>query len=88
VAEAMAVGCRAKFGSDYALSVTGVAGPGGGTPTKPVGLVYVALADAAGVVVTQLNWAAPRPSVKIRSVKTALNILRLRLLGKAPIPFR
>jgi nicotinamide-nucleotide amidase len=80
VAEALANGVRAKFGSDYGIGVTGIAGPGGGSPTKPVGLVYVAVADAAGCEVLQSNWPADRSSVKIRSAKSALNLLRLRLM--------
>jgi nicotinamide-nucleotide amidase len=80
VAEALAVGVRSRFKADFGIGVTGVAGPGGGTPTKPVGLVYIAVADADGVEVLQSNWPADRSTVKIRSAKSALNLLRLRLL--------
>jgi len=50
----MAMGCRAKSGADFALSTTGIAGPAGGTPNKPVGLVYIGLADAHGCRVEEL----------------------------------
>lgn len=80
VAASMAKGCRERFGSDLAVAITGIAGPGGATPTKPVGLVHVALAYDGGVDVAQYNWAADRSSVKLRSAKTALNLIRLRLL--------
>ena len=79
VAATMAEGARKRFESDLAIAITGIAGPDGGTPTKPVGLVYVALAHAGGVETAQYNWAAPRSSVKIRSAKTALNLVRLHL---------
>jgi nicotinamide-nucleotide amidase len=80
VAEALATGCRERFGADFGIGITGVAGPDGGTPTKPVGLVYVGLAHANGVEVVPYNWPAERSAVKLRSAKTALNVLRLHLL--------
>lgn len=80
VAAAMAEGCRRRFGSDLAIAVTGIAGPGGGSPQKPVGLVYVALAHAGGIKTAQYNWQADRSAVKLRSAKTALNLMRLHLL--------
>jgi nicotinamide-nucleotide amidase len=86
VAEALAIGVRKKFGSDYGVGVTGIAGPGGGTATKPVGLVYIAVADAEGVEVLQTNWPADRSSIKLRSAKSALNLLRLRLLKQTRNP--
>ncbi len=80
-AAAMATGCRARFKTDFALSITGIAGPGGGSDEKPVGLVYVALADETGVTVGQYNWPADRSAVRSRSAKTALNMLRRKLLA-------
>lgn len=81
VAEAMALGCLNLFGSDLAIAVTGIAGPDGGTEEKPVGLVYLGLAHAEGVRIAKFNWPADRSSTKLRSAKTALNLVRLHLLG-------
>jgi nicotinamide-nucleotide amidase len=82
VAEAMAVGCRARLHSDYALSITGIAGPDGGTPEKPVGLVYIGLADAAGCEVSErrLGETLTRSEIRDRTCKLALDKLRLKLL--------
>lgn len=82
-AREMAAGARVRGKADFALSITGVAGPGGGTPDKPVGLVYVGLADQTGVEVVRRTWGdhLSRQEIRDRSVKTALNMLRLRLLG-------
>ena len=68
------------------LVIGRIAGPGGGTPTKPVGLVYIAFADSEGVEVLQTNWPADRSSIKLRSAKSALNLLRLRLLKQTRNP--
>jgi len=84
VAEAMARGCRAAAGTDFALATTGIAGPDGGRPPeRPVGLVYVALADAAGVRVERLLLGAhlSRAEIRDRAAKVARNMLRLSLLG-------
>jgi nicotinamide-nucleotide amidase len=81
VAEAMAVACREKFGSDLAVGITGIAGPTGATPDKPVGLVYVALVDAAGCEVAEHRFTQQdRWAVRERAALTALNMIRLRLL--------
>jgi nicotinamide-nucleotide amidase len=82
-AEAMAIGCRLAAGSDYALSITGIAGPSGGSPPeKPVGLAYIGLAHAAGVETLRVLCGEhlTRDEMRDRSCKTALNLLRLRLL--------
>ncbi len=80
-AEAMAERCRALTKSDYALSITGIAGPGGGTEDKPVGLVYIALADSAGVKVKECRFSERlnREVIRDRSARTALNMLRRKL---------
>jgi nicotinamide-nucleotide amidase len=80
VAETMARTCRELFGSDFAISTTGIAGPTGATPTKPIGLVFAGLAWANGVKVQQFSWGGTRTEVQSRSTKMALNLLRLRLL--------
>ena len=80
VAEAMAVGCRQRLKTDLAVSTTGLAGPGGATPEKPVGLVYVGLAWAGGGASTAFNWAGTRTEIQSRTAKQALNAVRLKLL--------
>src|SRR5205823_5500332 len=82
VAEAMAVGCRTRLQSDVAVSTTGVAGPGGGTPDKPVGLVYVGLAWEGGSDAIPFSWGGTRTEVQSRTAKLALNRVRLHLLGR------
>lgn len=79
VAGALARGARERFGSDLGLSVTGIAGPTGGTPTKPVGLVFVAVADHAGVVVERHVWGGDRSANKRASAAAALRLLLARL---------
>jgi nicotinamide-nucleotide amidase len=83
VAEAMATGARARFHSDLAISATGVAGPGGGSADKPVGLVYLGLADSRGVETRRLELGPeqPRDIIQRRSAKIALNWVRLALLN-------
>jgi nicotinamide-nucleotide amidase len=83
VAETMAVGCRQRLKTDLAVSTTGLAGPGGATPAKPVGLVYVGLAWDGGVKSTSFNWAGTRTEIQSRTAKQALNVVRLKLLEMA-----
>ena len=88
VAKEMAEGARKISGSDYGLSVTGVAGPGGGTEERPVGLVWLGLADADGTIAVDLDlsaWAASREAIRERSANRALDLLRLRLGGKEDV---
>ena len=79
VAAAMATGARKNARSDFALSTTGIAGPGGGTLEKPVGTVFIALADENGVKVTQLSFPTDRETFKFLVTQAALNQLRERL---------
>lgn len=84
VAEKMADGARAAWGTTHALSITGVAGPGGGTAAKPVGLVYIGLAAPGGTATHEYRFGAdaPRDVIRARSAITALNLLRLELLRR------
>lgn len=75
VAVAMAQGARERIGCDFAVSVTGVAGPGGGTEAKPVGLAYVAAAGPAGHEVRRHLWSGDRAANKERSAVAALELL-------------
>lgn len=75
VARAMAMGARHRLGTALAVSVTGVAGPGGGSDEKPVGLTYVAVADAAGVDVRRYHWPGDRAANRRDSAKAALELL-------------
>ena len=81
VAAAMARGARARLGADISISATGVAGPSGGSAEKPVGLVYLGLATAAGVQTRRLDIGPeqPRDIIQRRSAKIALNWVRLTL---------
>lgn len=82
VAAAMADGVRDRLGTDWGLSITGVAGPGGGSNEKPVGLVYIGLSSAAGTLTQKHLFGADRSRDRIRqqSALSALNGLRLQLL--------
>ena len=76
VARAMAEGVRRRFQSDYALACTGIAGPGGGTPEKPVGLVYIALTCSnESTVVTRNEFSGTRDMIKTQTVDCALAML-------------
>ena len=79
VAMAMASGGRARTGADLAVAVTGIAGPDGGSPAKPVGLTYVAVADAIGVAVRRHVWTGDRTENKRLSAAAALALLLERI---------
>ncbi len=80
VAEAMAEGVRRRAGTDFGLSVTGIAGPSGGTEEKPVGLVYIALASEIGTEHRKLTLPGDRSLIRWRASQAALDLLRRRLI--------
>jgi len=84
VAQAMATGIRVSADATYGLSITGIAGPSGGTKEKPVGLVYTALAYNQGVLVKKNLFLGNRNAIKFQSTQKALDMLRQFLsdLGK------
>ena len=82
VARAMAEGCLERSGVDHAVSVTGIAGPTGGTEEKPVGTVYVGQASKSGETWARLHrFAGDRLSFKQRVTRMALELVRRRVLG-------
>ncbi len=81
-AGAMADGVRRMTGSDLGLALTGIAGPTGGTKTKPVGLVYIALSTRRKTSVARCQFSGKRPLVKFRASQKALNTVRLHLLSR------
>jgi nicotinamide-nucleotide amidase len=81
-AEAMAVGMRERAGTTYAISVTGIAGPDGGSDEKPVGLVYIGFADASGAKSVKLVFPGDRYLVRWRSSQAALDYLRRQILKR------
>jgi PncC family amidohydrolase len=80
---AMATGIRGWAGADVGIATTGIAGPGGATETKPVGLAYVAAADASGAVFERLDWTGDRAANKINTAEAALELALKRLEGGA-----
>lgn len=79
----MAEGARAATGADYAISVTGIAGPGGGTPEKPVGTVWIGIASASGTIAQRRFNAFDRETFKNVTSQHALDLLRRQILGIA-----
>ena len=78
-AKEMAEGMRKTAGSDYALATTGIAGPDGGTPNKPVGLVYIALASKDGTEVKELKLGGDRSRIRMHATLAACDLLRRKL---------
>ena len=87
-AEALARGAAARFGADWGIGITGIAGPGGGSEGKPVGLVHIAVAGGGdgGVVHRAPVFPGDRERVRWQSSQWALDMLRRRLLGIGPGP--
>jgi competence/damage-inducible protein CinA-like protein len=83
VARALAEHARARAKSDYALATTGVAGPGGGSPEKPVGTVYIAFAASGETIAQKLFFPTDRETFKQITTQAALELLRKKLIGHA-----
>jgi nicotinamide-nucleotide amidase len=81
VAKAMAEGARRRLGADVSVAVTGVAGPDGGTPEKPVGRVYLHAAGPDGSLARMLDLPGEREQIRVRATVTALHLLRALLIG-------
>ena len=85
VARAMAEGARRRFGTDLAVSTTGISGPDGGTLEKPVGLVFVGFASEAGSEAAELFYPMDRERHRALTAQVALDRVRRHLLGEAPL---
>ena len=81
-AEEMVIGIVSNLGAKVGLSTTGIAGPGGGTKEKPVGLVYIAIYIEGDVVIKKLNLIGSRQDIRERTTRTILDLLRRELLKK------
>ena len=81
VALALARGARERCGADFGFGVTGIAGPGGGSPEKPVGLVHVALAGPDGAESIRRQMVGDRDLIRRRTVLLALDLLRRRMIA-------
>ncbi|MHC4292953.1 MAG: competence/damage-inducible protein A [Planctomycetota bacterium] len=81
VAKAMAAGAKKNSDSIYSIGITGIAGPGGGNEQKPVGLVYICLDGEADIEIKRAVFPYGREAMRIRTINTALNMLRLQLNG-------
>jgi nicotinamide-nucleotide amidase len=82
VARALSENARARAGSDYALATTGVAGPGGGSPEKPVGTVYIAFAASGETIVKKLFFPTDRETFKQIATQAALELLRRKIIER------
>ena len=82
VAESMANGMRTRAETDYAISVTGIAGPTGGTEDKPVGTVFIGYSDGDQISSLKMNLPGDRYLIRWRSSQMALDYLRRKLIEK------
>ena len=81
VAAALADGAIARFGADLGIGITGIAGPGGGTPDKPVGTVWLAVASSERTEARRIIFLGSRREIRERAAQTALYLLDRRLLA-------
>jgi len=79
VAQSLAEGVRARTGSSVGVGITGIAGPGGGAPEKPVGLVFIGLADERGTQVREFRFPGDRDRVRFWATQMALEMVRRRI---------
>lgn len=86
VARAMASGARQRLAVDLAISITGIAGPAGGSEAKPVGLTYIAIADGDEVDVRRHHWTGDREENVSDSARAALEMLLARAEARTPTP--
>jgi nicotinamide-nucleotide amidase len=75
----MAAGVRQRFGTDFGLAVTGIAGPDGGTEAKPIGLVWIAAASESSIASESFRMTSERDAIREASVQMALDLLRRSL---------
>jgi nicotinamide-nucleotide amidase len=83
----MAQGARARLGADMAVAVTGIAGPGGGSAEKPVGLVFIHAASPSGEDALRVTLPGDREAIRARATSLSLHLLR-RLLTRSDTPLR
>ncbi len=83
VAREMAEGMRKLSGADYSVSLTGIAGPGGGTKEKPVGLVFIGVSGDRGTEVFDYKFGGTRSDIRERAANQALELLRRRLIQES-----
>jgi nicotinamide-nucleotide amidase len=81
VAQAMAEGIRTRTGASMGVGITGIAGPAGGSPEKPVGLVFIGLADERGTQVREFRFPGNRERVRQWATQMALEMIRRRIRG-------
>jgi nicotinamide-nucleotide amidase len=86
IAVAMAAGARRVAGVDVGVGITGIAGPDGGTPEKPVGLVFIALDGALGGRARKALFPGNRERIRFQATQAALEMMRRGLLGLSPLP--
>ncbi len=79
----MARGARVAFGADLGVAVTGIAGPGGGMPDKPVGLTWIAVSTRSGDLAEHYQWKGDRTTIKASAADAALELI-LRVLADQP----
>jgi nicotinamide-nucleotide amidase len=79
VARALAIAARQKAGTDFAIAITGIAGPAGGSEQKPVGLVYISVSSDNDCITKRFLLSHTREMIRIRAALSALNMLRLKL---------